>query len=124
VQAASSLDDYQDVGRRCRELLADLATEVFEPGMVPEGQSVPGPKDVKARLECFFESRFAGKSNEEMRRLALAAVALANAITHSSHADAVKAYACAQATILVVRVAEKLVQAEEPEDENPFSWLS
>jgi hypothetical protein len=113
-QTATNLDDYQDVGRRCREVLSDLSDEVFDASMVPDGQPTPVAKDAKARLDFFFASRFPGQSGEEMRRLMRATLALANATTHSDSTTAVTSYAVAQATILVVRVAEILVAEQKP----------
>jgi hypothetical protein len=121
LQSAASLDDYQDVGRRCREVLSDLSDEVFDPSLVPDGQPSPVAKDVKARLDLFFAARFAGESGEEMRRLMRATVALANATTHSDSASAVTSYAVAQATILVVRVAETLTA--QPGIAKSDDWL-
>jgi hypothetical protein len=62
LEGARSLDDYQDVGRRAREILIALGRLVFDEATVPAGQEVPGPSDTKTQLDIFFEQRFPGKS--------------------------------------------------------------
>lgn len=108
LETAQDLDDYQDVGRRSREILIDLASIVFDSSMVDVGEPIPGSSDAKARLDIFFDRRFPGRSNEEMRRFMKSAVALANSVTHSDDTASVHAYAVAQATVLLVRVVTKL----------------
>lgn len=117
-ETASTLDDFQDVGRRAREILIDLGQLAFDEAMLAPGQAVPGRSDAKARLDLVFERRFAGAANEEMRRFMKAAVALANSVTHSGNTAAVHAYAVAQATLLLVRVVGQLdpTQAGSVED--------
>jgi hypothetical protein len=124
LEGARSLDDYQDIGRRAREILIALGRLIFDEGMVPSGQAVPGPSDAKARLDLYFEQRFPGKANEEMRRFMKAAAALANSVTHSNDTADVHAFAVAQATVLVVRVAAKLERQPGPEADGDLSWLS
>jgi len=124
LETGRDLDDYQDVGRRSREILIDLAELVFDESMVPFGVPAPAANNAKARLEMFFDRRFQGASNEEMRRFMKAAVALANSVTHSDDTERVHAYAVAQATVLLVRVASKLRVSTSPEvlaeEELPF----
>lgn len=105
---ASSLDDYQDVGRRTREILIELARNVFDASMVPSGEETPGISDTKRMLDYFFEARLPGNANAVMRALMRAADKLANTETHSSDASAVHAYAVAQAGVLIMRVAQML----------------
>lgn len=76
--------------------------------MVPFGNPIPGSSDAKARLDIFFDGRFPGKANEEMRRLMKSAAALANSVAHSIDTASFHAYAVAQATVLLGRVVSKL----------------
>ncbi|MBI3748058.1 MAG: hypothetical protein HY262_04320 [Chloroflexi bacterium] len=123
LESAKTLDDYQDVGRRAREILIALARLVFSEDMVPVGKEPPGPSDAKERLDLYFEHRFGGKANEEMRRFMKAAVALANSVTHSGDTDEVHAFAVAQATLLIVRVTARLERQPVPEADD-LSWLT
>lgn len=103
---ASELDDFQDVGRRARELLTDLAKKVFDPAMARGGQPVPGSSDAKARLELYFNATFAGGTNADLRAFMKKTHALANAVAHSPTVGRAEAYVCTQALVLLVRVAQ------------------
>ncbi len=108
LATASTVDDFQDVGRRCREILIDLAELVFDESMVVRGAVMPARNDAKSRLDLFFATRLPGPSNEEIRRFAKAAVGLANAVVHDADATDVHAFAVAQATLTLVRLADRL----------------
>ena len=45
---ATALDDYQDVGRRSREVLIHAVNLVFAPEMVPDGKEQPKEADAKS----------------------------------------------------------------------------
>lgn len=106
--SAVELDDFQDVGRRGRELLIDLANKVFEPSMLPAGQKLPGPSDAKARLEHYFNARLAGGTNENLRGFMKKTHGLANALAHSPTMGRTEAYACTQALILLIHTGQQL----------------
>lgn len=109
---ATELDDFQDVGRRGRELLIDLATKLFEASMVPTGQEVPGPSDAKGRMEHYINARLAGGTNENLRGFMNKTHALANALAHSRTMGRTEAYACTQAMVLLIR-AGQMVEADQ-----------
>jgi hypothetical protein len=104
---AASLDDFQDVGRRAREVLVDCARLVADPALVPPDAAVPKAGDAKGWLDLFLANRAGGQSREELRRLVRAAWDLAQKVTHAD-IDRVDAYAAAQATVLVVRTLQEL----------------
>jgi hypothetical protein len=110
-QAADSLDDLQDVGRRAREILIDLAELVHRPDMLPPDQSEP-PKagDAKTRLAHAAAALMSGRSHDDWRKLIRAAWDLANTITHSGSINRVDAFAAVQATVLLVRSFELATQ--------------
>jgi hypothetical protein len=105
------LDDFQDVGRRCREIINDAATLVWDESMIPEGEPAPKKGDTKVLCEQIVSSAVAGPSNDKLRALLRAALGFAHDVTHSSSATRVEAYISAQATILVVRSLQQ-IQAE------------
>jgi hypothetical protein len=53
---ATTKDDFQDVGRRCREVLIDLGNVVFDESSLAEGEVLPGRNDAKARIGFFLGS--------------------------------------------------------------------
>lgn len=107
LRAASSQDDLQDVGRRCREILIDLAALIADAALVPDGQEAPKGADAKGWLALFLAEHARGSSGERLRQFVNATWALAQEVTHKGNAR-VTAYAAAQATILLVRTLQML----------------
>lgn len=104
---ASSLDDYQDVGRRCREIVAASVNLVFTDDLIPEGAPVPAPGDAKRRLDAYLGTFFAGSDHDELRAFLRKLLALANAVTHDEESAGLTAFAVAQGTISFVRVVQE-----------------
>jgi hypothetical protein len=110
LRGASSRDDLQDVGRRCREILIDAAKLLADPTLMPRGRELPKAADAKAWLELFLAARAAGRSHRELRAFIPVAWDLAQKVTHGD-IERVDAYAAAQATVLVVRTLQQLADA-------------
>ena len=108
LDAATELDDLQNVGRRAREIIIDTANLVFKDDMVREGTDPPKGSDAKQRIELFLDSRASGSSHVELRRLIRAAWDLANSTTHSGGIHRLDAFAAAQATVVVVRCLQEI----------------
>jgi hypothetical protein len=107
LRDATSRDDLQDVGRRCREILIDTARLLADPALVPKGTEVPFAGDAKAWLKLFLKAGASGRSHEELRAFIPVAWDLAQKVTHGD-IERVDAYAAAQATVLVVRTLQQL----------------
>ena len=108
LDLASGLDDWQDVGRRCREILIDLSGLVYRDDMLPASeQAQPKGSDAKARLAYAAAAYFGGPEHAELRGLIRAAWDLANKVTHSGSIGDQDAFATVQATVLLVRVFER-----------------
>jgi hypothetical protein len=108
--AATSRDDWQDVGRRCREVLIDAAKLLADSRLVADGAEAPKAADAKAWLDLFLAAHAGGRSHRELRAFVPVAWDLAQKVTHGD-IDRVDAYAAAQATLLVVRVLQQLAPA-------------
>ncbi len=104
---ATSIDDLQDVGRRCREILIDAAKLLADPSLVPTGKEPPKSADAKGWLDLFLTARAAGADHKELRAFIRTAWDLAQKVTHGT-VERVEAYAAAQATVLVVRSLQQL----------------
>jgi hypothetical protein len=117
IDAASSIDDLQDVGRRSREILIDAANLVFEESMIPTEDEPPKAGDAKKRIEYILNSRMSGSSHAELRTLVRESWDLANKVTHSANIGRVDAFAAAQAAIIVVRVLQA-VDTDAHDSEN------
>jgi hypothetical protein len=109
LRGASSRDDLQDVGRRCREILIDAAKLLADPAFVPQGSEAPKAADAKAWLELFLAARASGRNHRELRAFIPVAWDLAQKVTHGD-VERVDAYAAAQATVLVVRTLQQLTE--------------
>lgn len=99
---ATTLDQYQDVGRRGREIVIDAVGLVFETDMVPAGEGRPKGGDAKAQFDLILSAYAVGKSHAELRGLMRAAWDLNQKVTHGS-ITRVDAFAAAQSTVLIVR---------------------
>jgi hypothetical protein len=129
VSSARSLDDYQDVGRRCREIIRDAAALAYHPDFVPEGEESPADQDVKARLDVVFNAQLQGSSRQGLRRVMRSLYELANTVAHSDSIGLLDAFACAQATVMLVRVLGEIDREATvaPSDRQPVDdlpWLA
>lgn len=112
--SASTQDDFQDVGRRSREILIDAANLVFHDWMTISGEDVPSRSDAKRRIEAFLAQAASGPAREDLRRVMRAGYSLNNTVTHSASTTRADAFAAAQSTVLIVRTLELLWQDWEP----------
>jgi hypothetical protein len=110
LSSSATLDDLQDVGRRCREILIAAAKLLADPSLVPEGVEAPKAADAKAWLTFFIRAKAPGSSHEALRLFIPVAWDLAQKVTHGS-ISRVDAYAAAQATVLIVRTLQQLASA-------------
>lgn len=113
VRDAATQDDFQDVGRRAREVLIDCARLIADPGLVPPGEPAPKAADARAWFDLFLAAHASGSSREEFRRLIRAAWDLAQKLTHAD-LGRIDAFAAAQATVLAVRTMQALVRENTP----------
>jgi hypothetical protein len=113
LRAATSRDDLQDVGRRCREILIDAARLLADPALVPPGQEPPKAADAKAWLDLFLRWRAPDRDRKELRAVIRSTWELAQKVTHAD-IDRVDAYAAAQATVLVVRTLQQVAEEASP----------
>lgn len=104
---ARDRDDWQDVGRRSREILIDFGKLIADPDIVPEGEEAPRGANAKAWFDLFLAVYASGSDKSELRSTMRAVWDLAQKVTHGDIAD-VDAFAAAQATVMVVRTAQKL----------------
>jgi hypothetical protein len=107
---AVSREDFQDVGRRCRAILIDLASLVYTPEMLPPSETDhPGAADAETRLAYATAALIGRHGHEHRRALIRDACGLADTITRSSSARHVDALAAVQATVLLVGTFEQAI---------------
>lgn len=105
---ATDKDTWQDVGRRSREILIDLGRLVADPKLVPVGELEPKIADARAWFDLFVEYQASGRDRAELRAVMRKTWDLAQKVTHGD-IDDVDSFAAAQATVLLVRTAQKLL---------------
>jgi len=114
---AREKDDWQDVGRRSREILIDLGKLVADSALVPAGQEIPKAGDARAWFDLFVAARAAGSEHAELRAAMKKIWDLAQKVTHGDIGDA-DAFAAGQATVMLVRTIQKIL-ANEDVDSDP-----
>jgi hypothetical protein len=111
LERAQTLDEIQDVGRRCREIVNDLA-DVALAAANPPIPAEPFGSDRKAKLAAFLECAATGPSFADLRRMVRATYDLSNAVTHSSRGSRAEAVAAAQSAVLLVRTLRELAREQ------------
>jgi len=121
LTSSPTLDVYQDVGRRAREILIELGQLVYQPEMLPVGKETPQKANAKARLDYAAGALMGGSGSvrKDWRRLVEAAWDLQQSLTHSGSADFVSAFAAVQATMLLVRCFEQAVRKADAASSQP-----
>lgn len=119
IRGSRTLDDWQDVGRRAREVIIAATGLVFDPLMVPAGEEQPKGADAKRKLDLIIEHYAPGKAHQELRSLLRAAEKLTQQVTHATGISYVDAFAAAQAAVLLLRCLEAMTNpsAEQERDE-------
>lgn len=105
LETAKNEEEFQILGLLCRETLISLAQAVYKPGIHKTVDNVePSATDANRMLEAYFTKELGGESNENARRHAKAALALANELQHRRTANFREAAICAEATRTVVNI--------------------
>jgi hypothetical protein len=110
---AKTLDDYQDVGRRCREIVIAVANLLFDDRMVPDSQTAPHGSNAKARIDLIIEALLQDADGRPelralFRNLARSVWDLSQTVTHSSSAGRLDARASFEATLLMCTLLRDL----------------
>lgn len=105
LRTASREEDFQTVGLLSREVLITLAQHIYAPDRYPTlDGTLPSSTDSRRMLEAYFAAELPGTGNEEIRRHAKSALALALALQHSRTADYRMSAICFEATATVVNL--------------------
>lgn len=108
-RTAETPQDYKGVGLDCVTITEALSRQVYDHAKhTPEGEAEPAEGKTKLRLERYVETRLAGADNVEMRKLARAAIELAEAVKHGRAPTRTKAGVAADAVILLANMLRRL----------------
>lgn len=114
--AARTEEQFQAVGLLGREALISLAQAVFDGELheVPDGVT-PSDSDARRMLEGFLGTELAGGTNEEARKHAKSAFALAVALQHRRTATFRDAALCVEAAVSVVNIVAIVSGRRDPQ---------
>lgn len=108
-------EDYQDVGLLAREVLISLAQAVYDAGKHGTADGAPpSPTDANRMLEAYVAVELAGQADEQLRRHAKAALALAVGLQHRRTAEFRMAALCAEAANSVVNIVAIVSGRRDP----------
>ncbi|MCE5251982.1 hypothetical protein LLG96_17395 [bacterium] len=120
---ADTEEDLQAVGLCCREALISLAQAVYDADTHPQTDSVtPSATDAKRMFDAYIAAVLPGSGNEEARKFARDAVALADALQHRRTAVRADGELAAAAVESVVRVVE-IISGQEPHSREPWQGV-
>ncbi|RAX15984.1 hypothetical protein DC347_15565 [Pseudarthrobacter sp. AG30] len=108
LRQATTLDGWQDCGRRSREILVDMSKVMSTMPLILDSLELPQAANGKAWYDAFLEKYAEGASRSDFRKFYRAAWDLSQKTTHGS-VDGVEAFASAQAVILIVRLTERML---------------
>lgn len=115
--AAASEENFQTVGLLCREALITLGQEVWDVIRHPSVDGVlPSGTDARRRLEAYIAVELATGANEEARRHARGALALAVALQHRRTANFRDAAMCLEGTTSVINLVAIIEGRRDPTD--------
>lgn len=116
LASATNEEQFQAIGLLCRDVLISLAQSVYDRVKHPTLDRVdPSNTDANRMLEAYIAVELSGGANEEARRLAKAALGLANALTHRRTATFRAAAMCVEASTTVINVIAILAGKRDPQ---------
>jgi hypothetical protein len=106
---AQTPQDYRNVGNDCVIVTETLSREAYDPARhLRAGETEPPVANTKQRLERFVEDAAPGPDNAALRKLARAAIEMAQAVKHSSTPTRREAGIAADAVILLANLLRRL----------------
>ena len=115
LASATHEEQFQAVGLLCREALISLAQAVHIPEQHPTLDSIaPSPTDAKRMLEAYIAVELGGKTNDEARKHARSALALAANLQHKRTAGFRDAAMCVEATTSVTNIIAVISGRRDP----------
>jgi hypothetical protein len=115
IELAENEEDFQTVGLLCREVLITLAQSVYHPSIhKPIDGILPSNADADRMLGAFFAKELEGGRNEAGRKLAKAALVLANDLQHRQTATFRDAALCAEAVRSITNIVAILAGKRNP----------
>jgi hypothetical protein len=110
-QTARTEQDYRNVGNDCVIVTEELSRQVYDPQLhLRDGEEEPPVAKTKMRIERYIEETASGPDNAELRKLARAAIELAQRVKHSPTSTRRDAGIAADTVILLANILRRLDQ--------------
>jgi hypothetical protein len=110
-QAATTAQDYKDVGLRCVTVTELLGDAVYDPQKhAREGETPANRGQTKQRFERYIDTVLPGKDNATLRSLARSIVAFSQEVKHTGSPTRRDAGIAADSVILLANVMRRLDQ--------------
>lgn len=107
--------DHRNIGNDCVAILEALSRQVYDATRhLRPGETEPSIEKTKQRLTRFVEDAALGPDNEELRRLARAAIEFAQRVKHSHDGTRRDAGISADAVILLANILRRLDEQASP----------
>jgi hypothetical protein len=108
-RTATTPQDYKAVGLDCVTITEALSRQVYEHEKhTPEGEAEPAEGKTKIRLERYIAAQLPGADNPELRKLARAAIELAEAVKHGRAPDRREAGVAGDSVIFLANLLRPL----------------
>jgi hypothetical protein len=115
LASATHEEQFQAVGLLCREVLISLAQAVHILEQHPTLDSIaPSRTDAKRMLDAYISVELGGKTNDEARKNARSALALAASLQHKRTAGFRDAAMCVEATTSIINIIAIISGRRDP----------
>lgn len=112
-QNARTEQDYRNVGNDCVIVTEELSRQVYDPQThLRAGEEEPPVAKTKIRIERYIEDAVSGRENADLRKLARAAIELAQHVKHTPTSTRRDAGIAADTVILLANILRRLDQSE------------
>jgi hypothetical protein len=110
-RSASTPQDYRAVGNDCVAVVEAISRAAYDPARhLRAGETEPPVNKTKLRLDRVIEDGLSGPDNEFYRKLARAAIEVAQAVKHSTTPTRGEAGIAADSVILLANIMRRLVE--------------
>lgn len=108
-RTARTPQEYRAVGNDCVHITEALSRKVYDHAThTPDGEEEPPVAKTKTRLTRYIEARLPGPANKELRRFAVGAIELAQAVKHSGTPTRTEAGILSDAVIVLANMLRRL----------------
>jgi hypothetical protein len=108
-QAARTQQDYRNVGNDCVIVTEELSRQIYDPQLhLRDSDEEPPVAKTKIRIERYIEATASGPENAQLRKLARAAIELAQRVKHSPTSTRREAGIAADTVILLANILRRL----------------